>query len=55
MTEENQVKTFVAKYLREFEVQVHAPDVKLAEAMAKEILKQFPDGSVKLVSLEEAV
>lgn len=47
----SEVKTFVAKYQRDFEVQVHALDVKMAEAMAKEILKQFPKDTVKLLSL----
>lgn len=45
------MKKFTVKIQREFEVGIEAVDLQTAEALARQVLLQFPPGTAKLLSL----
>lgn len=45
------MKKFNVKFLREFEVDVEADSIKIAEKLVESIIKQFKPGSCKLLSI----
>jgi hypothetical protein len=45
------MKKYTAKFLREFEVEVQADSMTMAQMLAMRILGQLPFGSVKIVSI----
>lgn len=51
------MKKFQVKFVREFEVGIEAVDTPTAEALARQVLAQFPKDTVKILSIiaEDAV
>ena len=47
------MKTFKVKYVREFEVDIQADNLAIAEALAKKVVAQFPLGACKMLSITE--
>ena len=45
------MKKFNVKFSREFEVDVEAETTEIAQALARNIIAQFPKGSCKLLSI----
>ena len=46
------MKKYHVKFLRLFEVDVEADDIKIAEALARQVLAQFPAGTCKLLEVK---
>ena len=44
---------FIAKLSRTFEVDIEADDLKTADALAKKLIKQFPEHTATLLELRE--
>jgi hypothetical protein len=47
------MKKFIAKYQRDFEVDIEAEDMAHAEALSKNIVSGFSVGTCKMLSLTE--
>ena len=45
------MKKYHVKFLRLFEVDVEADDIKIAEALARQLLAQFPAGTCKVLEI----
>lgn len=46
------MKKFTVKLQRDFEVEVEAEDIVIADALARQVLAQFPEGTCKLLSIK---
>jgi hypothetical protein len=44
------MRKFTAKYQREFEVEIEAKTTAEADVLARGVLAQFPEGTIKLLS-----
>ena len=51
VNEASTLRKFNVQFLRRFEVQIEADSLATAERLAREVLKQFPADSVRLLSI----